>query len=349
MANTNMAEEQNTQAQEVFESLNGTQKCAILMLLIGEEEAANIMTNLNPDEVKSLGTAMYQVQDIDQDTVNLVLDEFLSIIKANTALGFGATSYISTVMSKALGQEKAQSVLSKITPQDAQKPIDILQWMDAKSIAELINDEHPQIIAVILSYLESAVASDVLSQLDPKIQPDIIYRLSTLENIQPEALKELESVMERKFNSNASLRATQAGGIRAAANVMNYLKSNVEASVMKELTKKDKDVAKEIQENMFDFENLAGIDDKSMQFLIRSLDNELIVVALKGADDSLSEKFFGSMSQRAAANIKDEMEALGPMRLTDVQEAQKQVIAVARQLADEGQIVLSGRGGDEYL
>tara|TARA_Y100001954_G_scaffold194336_1_gene209765 strand:+ start:1 stop:759 length:759 start_codon:yes stop_codon:yes gene_type:complete len=252
-------------------------------------------------------------------------------------------------MSKALGQEKAQSVLSKITPQDAQKPIDILQWMDAKSISELINDEHPQIIAVILSYLESAVASDVLSQLDPKIQPDIIYRLSTLENIQPEALKELESVMEKKFNSNASLRATQAGGIRAAANVMNYLKSNVEASVMKELTKKDKDVAKEIQENMFDFENLAGIDDKSMQFLIRSLDNELIVVALKGADDLLSEKFFASMSQRAAANIKDEMEALGPMRLTDVQEAQKQVIAVARQLADEGQIVLSGRGGDEYL
>ena len=351
MADSNMAEDtiDDGKAQETFDSLNGTQECAILMLLIGEEEAANILTNLGPDEVKSLGTAMYQVQDIDQDTVNMVLDEFLQIIKANTALGFGATNYIATVMSKALGNQKAQSVLSKITPQAAQKPIDILQWMDAKSIAELINDEHPQIIAVILSYLESAVASDVLSQLDQKVQPDIIYRLSTLENIQPEALKELELVMERKFNSNASLRASQAGGIRAAANLMNYLKSNVEASVMKELTKKDKDVAKEIQENMFDFENLGGIDDKSMQFLIRSLDNELIVVALKGADDSLSDKFFASMSQRAAANIKDEMEALGPMRLTDVQEAQKQVIAVARQLADEGQIVLSGRGGDEYL
>ena len=350
MANTEMADTENSnEAQETFDSLTGVQKCAILMLLIGEDEAANIMTNLNPDEVKSLGTAMYQVQDIDQDTVNMVLDEFLSIIKANTALGFGATDYISKVMSKALGNEKAQSVLSKITPQDAQKPIDILQWMDAKSIAELISDEHPQIIAVILSYLESAVASDVLSQLDPKMQPDIIFRLSTLENIQPDALKELETVMERKFNSNASLRATQAGGIRSAANVMNYLKSNVEANIMKDLTKRDKDIAKEIQENMFDFENLSGIDDKSMQFLIRSLDNELIVVALKGADDSLSEKFFSCMSQRAAANIKDEMEALGPMRLTDVQEAQKQVIAVARQLADEGSIVLSGRGGDEYL
>ena len=221
--------------------------------------------------------------------------------------------------------------------------------MDAKSIADLISDEHPQIIAVILSYLESAVASDVLSQLDPKLQPDIIYRLSTIENIQPEALKELEKVMEKKFNSNASLRATQAGGIRSAANVMNYLKSNVESSIMKELTKKDKDIAKEIQENMFDFENLIGIDDKSMQTLIRSLDNELIVVALKGADDAVSDKFFACMSQRAAANIKDEMEALGPMRLTDVQEAQKQIIAVARQLADEGSIVLAGRGGDEYL
>ena len=350
MANAAMEENTtNKEALEQFEGLTGVQKCAILMLLIGEDEAANIMTNLSPEEVKSLGASMYEVQDIDQETVNLVLDEFLQIIKANTALGFGASDYISTVLSKALGNEKAQSVLSKITPQDANNPIDILQWMDAKSISDLISDEHPQIIAVILSYLDSAVASDVLSQLDPKSQPDIIYRLSTIENIQPEALKELEKVMEKKFNSNASLRATQAGGIRSAANVMNYLKSNVESSIMKELTKKNKDIAKEIQENMFDFENLIGIDDKSMQTLIRSLDNELIVVALKGADDAVSDKFFACMSQRAAANIKDEMEALGPMRLTDVQEAQKQIIAVARQLADEGSIVLAGRGGDEYL
>ena len=313
------------------------------------EEAANILSNLGPEDVKTLGAAMYQVQGIDQDTVNMVLDEFLSIIKANTALGFGATDYISTVMSKALGSEKAQSVLSKITPQDANKPIDILQWMDAKSICDLISDEHPQIIAVIISYLDSAVGADVLSQLDEKVQSDIIFRLSTLENIQPDALKELEKVMERKFNSNASLRATQAGGIRSASNVMNYLKSNLEANIMKDLTKRDKDIAKEIQENMFDFENLASIDDKSLQFLIRSLDNELIVIALKAADDNLKDKFFASMSQRAAANIQDEMDALGPMRLTDVQEAQKQIIAVARQLADEGSIVLSGRGGDEYL
>ena len=270
----------NKEALEQYENLTGVQKCAILMLLIGEDEAANIMTNLSPEEVKSLGSSMYEVQDIDQETVNLVLDEFLQIIKANTALGFGASDYIATVMSKAL-ETKSSIRTFKITPQDANNPIDILQWMDAKSIADLISDEHPQIIAVILSYLESAVASDVLSQLDPKLQPDIIYRLSTIENIQPEALKELEKVMEKKFNSNASLRATQAGGIRSAANVMNYLKSNVESSIMKELTKKDKDIAKEIQENMFDFENLIGIDDKSMQTLIRSLDNELIVVALK--------------------------------------------------------------------
>lgn len=349
MADEAVVEEDNKEARENFEGLSGTQRCAILMLLIGEEEAANIMSNLGPDDVKTLGTAMYQVQGIDQDTVNMVLDEFLSIIKANTALGFGATDYISTVMSKALGSEKAQSVLSKITPQDANNPIDILQWMDAKSICDLISDEHPQIIAVIISYLESAVGADVLSQLDEKVQSDIIYRLSTIENIQPDALKELEKVMERKFNSNASLRATQAGGIRSASNVMNYLKSNIEANIMKDLSKRDKDLAKEIQENMFDFENLASIDDKSLQFLIRSLDNELIVIALKAADDNLKDKFFAGMSQRAAANIKDEMDALGPMRLTDVQEAQKQIIAVARQLADEGSIVLSGRGGDEYL
>ncbi len=347
-----MAEEQLAQqpdAEEAYASLTGTQKCAILMLLLGEEEAANILRNLDPKEVKHLGAAMYSVQGLNQDTVNKVLDEFLAIIKANTALGFGATDYIKNVMDMALGTDKAQSVLTKITPTSANKPIDILEWMDARSIAELISDEHPQIIAVVISYLEPAIGSDVLTQLPENIHADVIYRLSTLETIQPEALRELEVVMDKKFSSNATLRASQAGGIKSAANIMNFAKSDAEARIMKSLMKKDKDIAKNIQENMFDFENLMMVDDKSLQYLLRSCDSELLVMSLKGADEPLRDKFFSCMSQRAAANIQDEMDALGPVRLTDVQEAQKAIIAVARQLSDEGAIVLAGRGGDDYV
>jgi flagellar motor switch protein FliG len=325
--------ENNEEQQDEYSKLTGTQKCAILMMLLGEEEASEILRNLGPKEVQHLGSAMYSVQGLDQVTVNRVLDEFLSIIKAQTSLGLGAGNYIKNVLTKALGDDKAQSVLSRITPVSSDRPIEILDWMDARSIAELISDEHPQIISLVISYLES----------------DIIKRIATLQTVQPDALAELERVMQKKFKDNTSLRASQVGGVGAAAKIMNFTKQQMESRIMKSLSREDKQLMQLIQENMFVFDNLIMADDKSLQTLLRSVETELLVLALKGADEPLREKIFSCMSTRAAANIQDEMGAMGPVRLTEVQEAQKQIINVARRLSDEGTIVLAGRGGDDFV
>jgi flagellar motor switch protein FliG len=345
-----MAETDNQGTKEqIFESLTGTQKSAILMMLLGEDEASEILRNLNPREVQHLGRAMYSVQGLDQDTVNLVLDEFLAIIKEQTSLGLGAGNYIKNVLNKALGEDKAQSVLSRITPSSSNQPIEILDWMDSKSIAELIVDEHPQIIALIVSYLDFGVGADVLGLLPEEIQPEVVGRIATLETVQPDALKELELVMQKKFATNTNLRASQVGGVQAAAKIMNFTKQAMEARIMKTLAKDDKNLMVAIQESMFVFDNLVMSDDKSLQTLLRSVDTEDLVLALKGADEPLRDKLFSCMSSRAAANLQDEMEALGPVRLTEVQEAQKRIINVARRLSDEGSIVLAGRGGDDFV
>jgi flagellar motor switch protein FliG len=341
--------QENPDEISVYDLLSGTQKSAILMMLLGEDEASEILKNLTPKEVQHLGAAMYSVQGLDQETVNKVLDEFLKIIREQTSLGLGAGNYIRNVLTKALGEDKAQSVLSRITPSSSDRPIEILDWMDARAISELIIDEHPQIIALIISYLDFALAADVLILLPEDLQPEVIRRIATLETVQPDALRELEAVMQRKFKANTTLRASQVGGVKAAAKIMNFTKQTMEARIMKVLGKDDKTLMQAIQESMFVFENLIMSDDKSLQTLLRSVETEDLVLALKGADEQLREKLFACMSSRAAANIMDEMEALGPVRLTEVQEAQKTIINVARRLSDEGSIVLAGRGGDDFV
>ena len=289
------------------------------------------------------------MQTADQETVDSGLDEFLEIIKKQTSIGMGAGNYIRNVLNKALGDDKAQSVLSRITPASSERPIEILDWMDARSIAELVQDEHPQIVALIVSYLDYGLASDVLGLLDINLQSEVITRIATLEMVDPEALKELEKVMQRKFKANTSLRSSQVGGVKAAAKIMNFTKEAMEKRILNDVKKVDKDLMQAIQDNMFTFENLGMSDDRSLQTLLRSVETEDLILSLKGADEVLREKLFGCMSTRAAANIQDEMEALGPIRLTEVQNAQKRIIAVARKMSDEGTIVLAGRGGDEMV
>ena len=349
MAENKKEETNQDEDKSPYEQLTNTQKCAILMMLLGEEEASDILKNLGPKEVQQLGKEMYNVQGLDQDTVNKVLDEFLAIIKTQTDLGMGSSNYIKNVMTKALGENKAQSVLGRITPTESDKPIEILDWMDARSVTELISDEHPQIMSLIISYLEPGVAADVLVLLPEETQADIIHRIATLETVQPDALGELERVMQLKFKTNTSLRASSVGGIKASASIMNFTKQNMEQRVMKSLGEKDRVLAKDIAESMFTFETLILMDDRSMQTLLRNVDQEILIIALKGTDDELKDKIFSCMSQRASANIRDEMEVLGPVRLTEVQEAQKAVINVARTMSDEGTIVLAGRGGDDFV
>ena len=334
---------------EIVKGLSGTQKSAILMMLLGEEEAAEILKNLGPREVQHLGAAMYSVRNTDQKTVNAVLDEFLMIIKGQTSLGLGAGNHIRNVLNRALGEDKAQSVLSRITPASSERPIEILDWMDARSIAELLQDEHSQIIALIISYLDYSLASDVLNLLPREIQPDIVQRIATLEMVDPEALRELESVIQMKFKANTSLRSTKVGGVKAAAKIMNFTKATMEKRILGAIEDYDIDLMQLIEDNMFTFDNLGLSDDRSLQTLLREVEADDLIMALKGAADELQDKLFGCMSTRAAANVRDEMEVLGPVRLTEVQASQKRIIEVARKMSDEGTIVLAGRGGDEMV
>ena len=336
-------------SMQPLEKLDSMQRAAVLMMLFGERAAAAVLKNLTPAEVQHLGAAMYSVGDVDQLTLEHVVEHFLIELNNETGLNHGAPVYIRSMMTEALGEDKAQSIISRINPSSAERPIEILDWMDARSIAELIIDEHPQIIALVVACLDYSLAADVLTLLPEDIQPDIIHRIADLTSIQPEALRDLEQVMQRKFKAASTSRASQIGGVKAAARIMNFTRTQTEQRIMREVRKEDKELMQSIMDNMFVFENLEQSDERSLQTLLRSVDNEQLVLALKGASEGLRDKLLGCMSSRAAANLKDEMEALGPVRLTDVQEAQKAIVATARKLSDEGTIVLAGRGGEQMV
>jgi len=329
--------------------LTGTQKSAILMMLLGEDGAAEILRNLSPKEAQSLGSEMYSVKDIDQETVNHVLNEFLSIVRQQTGLGFGSGNYIKNVFTKALGDDKAESILTRITPSSSEKPIELLEWMDARSIAELISAEHSQIISLVLSYLEYDLAAEVLSLLPVELQPEIITRIATLETVQPDALLNLQEILQKKFKENSSVKATKIGGIEAAAKIINFSNNSIEKKILETIKENDADLLLAIQDRMFIFDNLILSDERALQTLLREVEEEVLALALKGADEVLRDKLLSCMSKRAASNIKDEIEVMGPVRLSEVQEAQKTIVSVARKLSDEGKIVLAGSGGEEMV
>lgn len=329
--------------------LSNLERAAVLMLLFGERAAAAILKNLSPLEVQHLGAAMYGIGDVDPGELEELVETFLHGLSEETGLGIGAPIYIRSMMTEALGEDKAQSIISRINPASAERPIEILEWMDARAIAELIADEHPQIMALVIACLDYGLAAEVLTMLPDALQPDLVSRIANLNTVQPEALRDLEHVMQRKFKASSTSRASQIGGVKAAARIMNFTKTAMEQRIMREVRKDDKDLMQSIQDNMFVFDNLVKSDDRSLQTLLRSVENEQLILALKGADEALREKLLACMSTRAAANIRDEMEALGPVRLTEVQEAQKAIIATARRLSDEGAIVLAGRGGEQMV
>jgi flagellar motor switch protein FliG len=329
-----------------LEELTNIQRAAVLMLLLGEQQAADIIKYLNPKEVQALGAAMTQVADLSQEAVNAVLDDFIATIKKQTSLGLGSSDYVENVLKRALGEDKAASVLSRIMPGASSKGLDILRWMDARSIADMIRLEHPQVIAIILSVCEFDVAADVLAFLPPEIRPEVLQRVAALETVQPSAMQELEAIMKDQFSKSSSAKSSTFGGVKAAARIMNFTKSDLEAPILNGLTALDADLSQKVQDNMFSFENLSGVDNRSIQTLMRSVEQDQLMVALKGATEPVKEKFFGNMSTRARAMFIDEMEAKGPLRLTDVEDAQKGIMRLAKKLSDKGEIMLAGRGDD---
>jgi flagellar motor switch protein FliG len=274
--------------------------------------------------------------------VNAILDDFDSTIKKQSSLGLGNTDYVEKVFKRALGNDKAASVLGRIMPGQSSKGLEILQWMDARAIADMIKTEHPQVTAIILSVLDHQVAADVLNFLPDESRAEIIQRVASLETVQPSAMQELESIMKLQFSTNTSSKSSSFGGIKAAAQIMNSTKTALENSIMKGLEEIDADLMMRIQDNMFTFENLSAVDNKGIQVLMRAVDNNQLMIAMKGASEEVKARFFDNMSERARGMFKDEMDAKGLMRLSDVEEAQKQIMRSARKLSDSGELVLGG-------
>ncbi|MFO1260223.1 MAG: flagellar motor switch protein FliG [Sphingomonadaceae bacterium] len=334
--------------EENLKPLHGSAAAAVLLMLFSEDEAAEILSRLEPDEVRQLGYAMYDVADVEIEEVNQALDQFVSKARRRTTIGYGATRHIRGAMHKALGPERADNILARITPPTRTTKLAMLKWMEAGEIAAIIESEHPQVMAIILAHLEPRAAADVLSMLPLECQEDVIYRVATLGPVSSEALDDLEVMMTSGTPMQKKGTPSQRGGTSEAAAIMNNVRKDMEQRIMKALTKRDKIISQTIEEEMFIFDNLIELDDKNMGALLRGIDTELLVVALKGANEMLKAKMLGCMSQRAAQSIVDEMEERGPMRLADVVEAQKKVVAEARRLAEQGTIML-GAGGDDFV
>jgi flagellar motor switch protein FliG len=254
----------------------------------------------------------------------------------------GSTDYVENVMRRALGDDKAASVLNRIMPGQASKGLDILTWMDARGIADMIKAEHPQVVAIILSLLESEVAADVLNYLPPDVRPEVIQRVASLDTVQPSAMAELEAIMKQQFSKNASAQSSSFGGVQAAAKIMNLTKTALENSIMSGLNEIDPDLMLKIQDNMFTFENLVSVDNKGIQVLMRAVEPDMLMMALKNASETCQARFFDNMSERARGMFRDDMEAKGPQRMADVEDAQKQIMRKARKLSDSGELILGG-------
>jgi flagellar motor switch protein FliG len=328
---------------------SGIQKSAILLLALGENEAAEVMKYLGPREVQKLGTAMSAMKSVQSEELEAVLDEFRTETEQNTSIGLDSDDYVRNVLTKALGDDKASSLLNRILGGRDSSGIESLKWMDAQSVSELIRNEHPQIIATILVHLERYHACEVIGHFTERLRNDVVLRIATLDGVQPAALRELNEVLTKLLTGNESLKKKPMGGVRAAAEILNFLSGENEASVMDNLKNYDGDMAQKIMDEMFVFENILDIDDRRIQVILREVQSESLIVALKGASVEMREKVFKNMSQRAAEMMREDLESKGPVRLSEVETQQKEILQIVRRLSDEGQIMLGAKGEDAYV
>jgi flagellar motor switch protein FliG len=327
----------------------GIKRGAILMLALGENEAAEVMKYLGPREVQKLGAAMSSMKGVQNDELEAVLAAFLGETGQITAIALDSEEYIRSVMTKALGDDKAGSLLNRILGDRDSSGIESLKWLDAQSVAELIRNEHPQIIATILVHLERYHACETLEHFSTNVRNDIMLRIATLDGVQPVALRELNEVLAALLAGNDNVKKKPMGGVRVAAEIMNYFNGEHEITVMQKLRQYDADMAQKIMDEMFVFDNIMDIDDRGIQVLLREVPSEALIVALKGAPQELREKIFSNMSQRAADMMREDLDSKGPVRLSEVETQQKEILQIIRRLADEGQIVLGANGEDPFV
>jgi flagellar motor switch protein FliG len=324
----------------------GLEKAATLLLTLGSDESAEILKYLGPKEVQKLGAAMAAIKSVPREKVETVIDEF-QVHSAKGAPLSADEDVIRDMLTKALGDERASNVIGRILQGGDTAGIESLKWMDASTVADMIKNEHPQIIATILVHLEYDHAGEILKNFPDRLRNDVLLRIATLDGVQPTALHELNEALTRMLAGTSNVKKTAIGGIRHAAEVLNFVGTAAETSIIDNVREYDPELAQKILDEMFVFENLIDLDDRGIQLLLREIQADSLIVALKGSSPEMREKIFKNMSQRAAEMMREDLEAKGPVRLSEVEAEQKEILKVARRLADEGQLVLGGKGGDD--
>jgi flagellar motor switch protein FliG len=330
--------------QEKQSSRTGVERAAILLLTLGEQEAAQVLKHMGAREVQKVGSAMTQLLNVSKEEVSDVLTNFTSVVETQTSVGVGVDEFLRKVLVDALGQDKAASVIDRINIGPSSKGLEALKWMDPRAVAELIRHEHPQIIAIVLAYLDSDQSAEILTCMPAGLRADVVMRIATLDGVQPTALSELDDIMEKTFAGKSTAKTSALGGAKAAADIVNLLDPGTEGPLMEQINRADEALGSKIQDLVFVFDNLIEIDDRGMQELLRNVQSDRLLIAMKGADDDLKAKIFKNMSQRAAEMLKDDLEAKGPVKLSEVEMAQKEILLAARKLAEAGTISLGGKG-----
>lgn len=327
----------------------GILKSAILLMTLGEEEASHVFRYLGPKEVQKLSESMAALNDVRHEKIEQVFEEFCELADGKTSLGQDALDYVRRVLIKALGEEKATNLIERISQGDDTSGIESLKWMEPAAAAELIKNEHPQIIATILVHLERDQSSAILALLTERLRNDVLLRIATLDSVQPAALRELNAVLSKLLSGSDSIRKRRMGGIRTTAEILNYMPGTLEANIIENFTQYDEEIAQKIMDEMFVFDDLLNVDDQGIQLLLREIQSDTLITALKGAKDDLRDKIFKNMSQRAAENLREDLETRGPVRISEVEAEQKKILKILRQLADDGRVALGGQGEDGFV
>ncbi|TCP13545.1 flagellar motor switch protein FliG [Simplicispira metamorpha] len=327
----------------------GLNDAAIFLMSLGEEEASEVFKHFSPKEVQKLGEAIARMRSVSRDKVDEVVTKFTNAAAAQSLLVSDTSDYVRSVLRRALGDDKASLLIDRILQGGDVSGIESLKWMDPLSVAELLRGEHPQIIAAILVHLEYEQSAAVLKQFTERQRSEVMLRVATLEGIQPIALKDLNEVLFKVLAGGDKIRKTSLGGVKTAAEIINLLGSNIESSVLESIGSHDPELAQKIMDKMFVFEHMVKLDDRSIQIVLREVASETLIVALKGASSELMDKFLNNMSKRASASLREDLEARGPLRLSEVEEQQKEIIKIVRRLADEGQVVIGGGADDSFV
>jgi flagellar motor switch protein FliG len=308
--------------------------------------AAQVLKHLGAKDVQKVGQAMAALSNVTRERATAVVERFVDELENQTSLGVGADDYVRRVLVGALGEDKANGLIDRILLGRNSKGLEALKWMETRAVADLVRNEHPQIVAIVIAYLDPDQAADVLAQLPERMRSDVLMRVARLDGIQPAALRELDEIMEKQFSGAGNIKSSSVGGLKVAANILNLMDSSVEGAIISAISEIDSDLGTRIQDLMFVFDDLADVDDRGLQALLREVTGDILCIALKGADPRVREKFTKNMSKRAGEMLLEDMDAKGPVRLADVEAAQKDMLATARRLAEAGEIVLGGKGED---